>query len=94
MCDMIFKKAGFTPNVVLETHNHLNAALLAQNGFAYTVIPEIYVAFNHNAAAPYYRLEPAVDVKARVGIVSLKEMPLSHAAEALKNIIIDVYRAK
>ena len=92
ICDSIFKKAGFIPHIALQTHSHLNAALLAWNGFAYTLVPQSYTIVNSKEDIKYYLLDPKVDIKGKIGIVTPKGSLLSHAAQQLKMEFINHYR--
>lgn len=92
ICDKIFEKAGFRPKVIFQTRSHLNGAMLAWNGFAYTLVPESYTVINCKVEVKYYHLEEGLDAKWVIGLATLKGERLSHAAEQLKNEIFSTFQ--
>lgn len=87
ICNNIFKKAGFEPNILFQTRSSLNAAMLAWNGFAYTLVPESNTIINCKSYIDFFNLEPDYNAKWIIGIAALKGEKLSHAAEQLKSEI-------
>lgn len=84
--DRIFKMAGFEPHIILQTSNNFNAATLAYNGLAYTLVPESS-AVRKNNVMEHYRLEPEEQVSWSIGLTSLDKNPVSHVARQLQLLI-------
>lgn len=84
ICDQIFKRAGFSPNVIFKTRNNLNSAMLAHYGLGYSIVPRSYTSVGCNEHIRYYRLEDDLDAYWVMGIAKLSREPLSHVANELR----------
>lgn len=89
MSDRLFRKLNFEPRIILQTSNTFNAAMLAYNGLAYTLVPESSATREKNYMI-HYHLEPETEVGWVIGIASLKKNPISHVAVQLKTMICEM----
>ena len=87
VCDRIFRQVGFEPQVAFQTRDNYTAALLAYNGLAYALVPESCTKTEPEPIA-HYQMEPELDASWTIGIASLAENRLSHAAEQLKQLML------
>ncbi len=85
VCDQIFRRAGFEPRVVFQTLNNYTAARLAHNGLAYALVPE---SCTEQGDFRRYHMEPELCAAWAVGIATLEGIPLSRAAQQLKEMML------
>jgi len=52
--DRLFADAGFMPDILLETSNHQTIANLVSNGYACSVVPQMYI--NDHSKVKFYHL--------------------------------------
>ncbi|MEA4934455.1 MAG: LysR family transcriptional regulator [Lawsonibacter sp.] len=90
ICDQIFQRAGFEPNVTFCTRNNLNAAMLAYYGLGYALVPLSYTTVGCEEHIRSFYLDAALDARWVMGIATLSREPLSHAANQLR---LDIRRA-
>lgn len=89
VCDRIFQKLGYDPKVVFQTRNNRTAAMLAYNGLAYALVLESCTQSEPETIS-YYYLDPALDAEWAIGIATLGEAALSHAAAQLKALMTEI----
>lgn len=89
VCDRIFQQVGFEPRVIFQTHNNYTAAMLAYNGLAYALVPESCTCMEPEQI-PHYHMSPELDASWSVGIATLGKKCLSHAAQQLKRLMLEV----
>lgn len=87
--DVVFSKSGYEPRIILKTSNNFNAAMLAYNGLAYTLVPESS-ATRENIYLPHYYLEPVEEVSWSIGIAYLNKNAISHVAYQLQQLICEL----
>lgn len=90
--DSIFQKLALDVKVVFQTRNSVTAALLANNGLAYALVPESCTAVGE-IQLTHYHLPPQLGAEWGIGIVTLDKYPLSHAAGQLRNFMLDKFRS-
>lgn len=86
VCDRVFRRVGFAPQVVFQTRNNYNAAMLAYNGLAYALVPESCTR-TEQGLIEHYRVDPEPEASWTIGIATLSGKSLSHAAEQLKRLM-------
>jgi len=89
VCDSIFRKLGFGPRVVFQTRNDRMATMLAYNGLAYALVLESCTR-SEPGNIDYYYLDTEVDTGWTIGIVSLGQDSMSHAALQFKKMMMDI----
>lgn len=89
VCNRVFQKLGFEPKVVFQTRNSRTAAMLAYNGLAYALVMESCTHSEPESIRCYY-LDPELDSGWAIGIASVRDAAMSHAAAQLKKLMSDI----
>ena len=88
VCDRVFRRAGYEPQVVFQTRNNYTAAMLAYNGLAYALVPESCTR-TEQGLIEHYQMDPELEAHWTIGIATLGENSLSHAAGQLKRLMLN-----
>ena len=87
VCDRVFRRVGFEPQVIFQTRNNYTAAMLAYNGLAYALVPESCTRTEQGPIA-HYQMDPELEASWTIGIATLNGKNLSHAAGQLKRLML------
>lgn len=87
--DRIFQKLGIEPRIVFQTRNNRTAAMLAYNGLGYALVLESCTQ-SEPEPIQYYYLDTAFDAEWDIGIATLGQDSLHHAAAQLKKMMSDI----
>lgn len=87
VCDRVFRRVGFEPQVIFQTRNNYTAAMLASNGLAYALVPESCTRTGQGFIE-HYQMDPELEASWTIGIATLSGKSLSHAAEQLKRLML------
>lgn len=86
--DRIFREFGIEVQIAFQTLNSVTAAMLAYNGLGYALVPESCTVMGENQVR-HYHLPPELKAEWIIGIVSLEDCPLSHAAGQLRQMMLE-----
>lgn len=87
VCDQVFRRAGYEPQVIFQTRNNYTAAMLAYDGLAYALVPESCTR-TEQGPIEHYQMDPELEASWAIGIATLRGKSLSHAAEQLKQLML------
>lgn len=88
VCDRICRQVGFEPRIIFQTRSNYTAATLARNGLAYAMVPESSTRTEWEQI-PHYRMKPVLNASWIIGIATLHKKSLSHAAQQLKQLMLE-----
>lgn len=89
MSDALFMDEGFSANVIFQSENCYALAVIANNGFAYALVPHSVTNINGNTIE-HYHIKANANTGWYVGIASLSDSKMSKAAMQLKNTMLEI----
>lgn len=90
--ETIFRKAGITPRIALQSKNIETIQRIAATGVGITLVPEVYLPKDlKKLPANYYYLEPEQDVPWQIGTAYLNTGYLSSSAQRFLEILDNLY---
>ena len=90
--EAIFRKAGITPCIALQSKNIETIQRIAATGVGIALVPEIYLPKDlEKLSAEYFYLEPEQEVPWLIGIAYLNSGYLSSSAKSFLEILEELY---
>ncbi len=90
ICELIFKKAGITPDIIFSSGSIETIKRISDTGVGLTIIPEYYLdQLGSISGACCYYLEPEFDYPWTMAVAYCKKRDLSSAAQKLIQVLME-----